>query len=191
MHLLADHPGLLAFLIFLMRLCDVSLGTVRTILVVRGYRAGAVFIAFFEVLLWVTAVGQVLHNLDEWYLAIAYAAGFAAGNWAGMWLEAKLALGQELVRAISRNPEVSLASRLREDDYDVTELAGRGSEGAVEVLLVVERRRRVPALLRLIRDHDPSALCTLSDVRHPPGAPRPRPRRRFPFGGLLGVTKRK
>ena len=177
MEFLQAHPWLLALAIFASRVTDVSLGTTRTILVFRGYKWIAAGIAFVEVLLWVLAVGQVLKNLDQWYLAIAYAAGFATGNVLGMWLEGRLAMGTELVRAISASPEVALAERLRARSFHVTEIAGKTEEDApVEILLVVERRRKVPELLRLIEEADPDAVCTLSDVRrhHPvKGGPRP------------------
>jgi uncharacterized protein YebE (UPF0316 family) len=193
MQFLHEHPWLLAVAIFAIRVSDVSLGTLRTIMVFRGFRGLAALVAFGEVLLWLVAVGQVLHNLDRWYLAVAYAAGFATGNYVGMWIDTKLALGSEMVRAISANPEIDLADRLRLARFDVTALQGRREGGKpVEVLLVVEGRRHVPRLLRLIHETDPDALCTLSDVRHPG---RPLLRRQRRRGGLGGgwraIGKRK
>jgi len=83
-----------------------------------------------------------------------------------MWLESKLAMGLELVRAISTDPVVRLADRLREVGYGVLELEGNGENGQhVEVLLVVEQRRRIPGLLSLVTLIDPTAICTLSDVK--------------------------
>lgn len=159
-------PLALAPIIFLFRVMDVSLGTVRTILVLRGHRLFAALLGFIEVLIWLTAAGQVFAHLDRWYLAVAYAGGFATGNVVGMWIESKLALGWELVRAISRDPEIVLAKALRNQKYDVIELDGTAADGeAVEVLLAVARRRRVPALLRLIAETDKSAIWTISDVK--------------------------
>jgi uncharacterized protein YebE (UPF0316 family) len=83
-----------------------------------------------------------------------------------MWIESKLAMGLELVRAISTDPEIRLASRLRDRGHGVLELNGHGDDGApVEVLFVVERRRRVPGLVDFVRGTDPAAICTVSDVR--------------------------
>lgn len=168
MELLDAYPWILAVAIFLARVVDVSLGTVRTILVFRSHRFLAAAIGFVEILIWLAAAGQVFKNLDAWYLAVAYAGGFAAGNAAGIWLESKLAIGSELVRAISRNPEVHLAESLRVAGYSVTEIPGTGDDGQpVEVLLVVERRRQVPALLGLITESDPGAVWTINDVKCP------------------------
>jgi uncharacterized protein YebE (UPF0316 family) len=163
------HPALVCLLIFLARIADVSLGTLRTLLVFRGERALASLLGFVEVLVWLLAAAQVLRNLDAWYLAVSYAAGFAAGNAVGMWLEGRLAMGTLLVRAISADPAVNLARTLREREHDVVHLNGHGRSGQpVEVLLVTERRRQVPALLRLIREVDPEAVCTTNDVREHP-----------------------
>ncbi len=163
---LQAHPVWLAPAIFLLRIGDVSLGTVRTISVIRGHRALAAFIGFFEVLIWLTAVGQVLGHLDRWYLVIAYAAGFATGNLVGIVLESALAMGDAVVRAISPNREVALAKVLRAGDYFVTALEGTGANGLpVEVLFVVTKRRNLPKLLALIEKADPLAFCTIEDVR--------------------------
>ena len=185
-------PALLAGLIFLMRIADVSLGTVRAILVMRSYAALAGLIGFFEVLLWIAAAGSVLGNLDRWYLAVAYAAGFGTGNVIGIWLEAKLAMGNELVRAISTNVHVRLAERLRARGYSVVRLEGTGAQALpVEVVFVVERRRNVPALIQVIEDADPEAVCSLSDVRSPRRESSLWPKRRLSFSERLTTGKRK
>jgi uncharacterized protein YebE (UPF0316 family) len=192
MSFLQEHPWLLALAIFAVRMIDVSLGTLRTILVLRGHRLVAPLIAFFEVLLWILAVSQVLQDLRAWYLAVAYAGGFATGNFIGMWLEARLALGSELVRVISPNPAIRLGDRLRALRYELTELAGKGSgDEPVEVLLVVEKRRRVPELLRAIEECDSGAWCTLSDVRHPAARPAAAGVQDRGFGALRSKGKRK
>jgi len=159
-------PWILTLAIFLARILDVSLATLRMIVVIRGYRFVAAVLGFFEVLIWLVAAGQVIQNLDVWYLAVAYAGGFAAGNVVGIWLESKLAMGTELVRVVSVRPDVALAVALRAEGYSVIELDGRGDGGApIEVLLIVDRRRRIPHALRLIRKLDPEAYWTVTDVK--------------------------
>lgn len=191
MQILSEHPWLLAVGIFVARVADVSLGTLRTILVFRAHRFLAAAIGFLEIVIWVAAASQVLRNLDAWYLVVAYAGGFATGNIVGIWLESKLALGTELVRAVSDSPDVQLADRLRASGYSVTEVKGRGDGGApVEVLFIVEQRRRVRQLLQVIHDHDPAAFCTLSDVKHAHNAIPRVPQSRFP-GGFRSIAKRK
>lgn len=167
-----EYPMVLVALIFFARILDVTIGTVRTILVFRGHRYFAALLGFFEVLVWLVAAGSVIQNLDTWYLAITYAAGFATGNICGMWIESKIALGSELVRAVSENRNVDLAMALRQKGYSVTELPGIGDdEQPIEVLLIVEKRRKVPELLMTISKEDPDAFWTVSDVKRQPIIP--------------------
>lgn len=163
---LHQQPALLCAAIFLARLTDVSLGTLRTLMVFRGYRALAAMVGFFEVLLWILAASQVITHLDQWYLAVAYAGGFAAGNYVGITLEAKLAMGRELLRIVTDNPDVSLGKALREAGYSVIELAARfDDEKDVEILLISESRKRMPELCALINQLDPRAFYTTSDIK--------------------------
>jgi uncharacterized protein YebE (UPF0316 family) len=167
MNALADLPPvILTLAIFFARILDVSLGTVRTIVVFRGHRALAAVIGFFEIVIWVLAAGQVLKNLDAWYLIVAYAGGFGAGNYIGIWLEAKLAIGREMVSAISYRADGGLARMLRERGFraiDVDADMGRGP--AVDLVITVTQRRRVPELLRTILEADPEAQYSVSDIK--------------------------
>ncbi len=190
---LDQHPILMIVAIFMARVCDVSLGTLRTIVIFRGYRLLAALLGFFEVLIWLLAAGQVIRNLDTWYLAVAYATGFATGNIVGSWLEAKLAIGLELVRIISTRSGTDLAGGLTRQGYDVTELSAVANTARdVEVVLVVERRRRVPELMRRVAELDPTAVCTMNDVKRL-SATRTSPRRQpgYFLTDWLRVNKRK
>jgi len=190
---LDQHPVLMIAAIFLARVCDVSLGTLRTIVIFRGYRMLAALLGFFEVLIWLLAAGQVIRNLDTWYLAFAYASGFATGNVVVSWLEAKLAIGLELVRIISTRSDSDLAGGLTRLGYDVTELSAVANTARdVEVVLVVERRRRVPELMRRVAELDPTAVCTMNDVKrlNAPGTP-PLRRSGYFLTDWLRVSKRK
>lgn len=159
-----------ALLIFLLRLTDVSMSMVRMLLAVRGHRIPAACIGFFEVMIWLLAVGNALQHVDSPLHLVGYAAGFAAGNFVGVSLEARFALGTAVVRAVFRQGRaaergVSAAEHLRTNGYAVTEMPGRGREGAVDILDVVVRRRRVDDVLRLVREHDPEAFVTVEEVR--------------------------
>ena len=164
--LASDYPVLIAVAIFFARILDVSLGTVRTIVVFRGRRLLAALIGFVEIIIWVLAAGQVLQNLDAWYLIVAYAAGYGAGNYIGIWLESKIAIGREMVSAISYRADGELAKILRERGFraiDVDADMGRGPP--VDLVLTVTRRRRVPELIRTILEADPEAQYSVTDVK--------------------------
>ncbi len=160
------NPLWLALAIFLARIVDVSMGTFRTIMVIRGYRVLATAIGFVEVLIWIVAISSVITNLDAWYLIVAYAGGYASGNYIGMLLESRVAIGSELVRAISWRSDGHLAEALRSAGWDAVAVPGIGpGREAVEIVLVVEPRRRIGQLLSAIREIDPDAVYTTSDIR--------------------------
>jgi uncharacterized protein YebE (UPF0316 family) len=92
---------LAALLIFAMRLADVSLGTLRIVMLVRGKRRWAGVLGFFESLIWVLAARQVLGDLDELIKIVAYAGGYAAGTMLGSTFERWLAMGSVLVRIVA------------------------------------------------------------------------------------------
>ncbi len=188
------HPVILSLAIFLARVADVSLGTVRTIVVFRGRRLLAAVIGFFEIVIWVIAAGQVLQNLDAWYLIVAYAGGFGAGNYVGIWLESKLAIGREMVSAISFRPDGGLARQLRERGFraiDVDADMGRGQP--VDLVITVTRRRRVPELLATILEADPEAQYSISDIKmvHEGFDAAMLGARPAPAGGWRSIMKRK
>lgn len=166
MSLINDYPVLLALAIFLTRVVDVSLGTIRVLVGFRGYRLLAAGIGFCEAVIWVLAVSKVIQHIDAWYLVIAYGAGFSAGNFLGLTLERRLAVGRELARIISYRPDSALAQELARRGWPVVELHGtRRNQAPVEVMYVVAARRRMPELLKLVHQYDPDALYTITDVK--------------------------
>lgn len=157
----------------------ISLGTFRTIVVFRGYKFLASLIGFFEIIIWLVAASQVLTNLDQWYLALAYASGYAVGNYVGITIEGRFAIGSELVRCISFNRDV-LADKLREEKYKVVSFDGdMGSEHPVELLLIIEKRKNISELLKLIKYLDNNAVYSISDVKNIYDGPDLLPRRRL------------
>lgn len=159
------HAEWLPPLIFMARIADVSLGTVRTICVVRGMRGLATAMGFLEVSIWITAVSSVMTHLRDPLNVIAYASGFATGNWVGIWLENRLAIGHQMVRMITRERGRELAERLRGEGHSVTEVIGKGGDGPVELCFTAAARREVPGIVALAVRIDPDVLTTVEDVR--------------------------
>ena len=189
--LLVEYPYLLVPLIFFARVADVSLGTFRTIVVFRGNKFLASFIGFFEIIIWLVAAAQVLTNLDQWYLVLAYAAGYAVGNFVGMWIESRFAIGNELIRCISFNHDV-LAEKIRSKGFKVASFDGdMGEDNPVELLMILEKRRKVPSLIRLIKELDQTAVYSVSDVKSVYEGPDLLPRRSFLGSGLMLPGKRR
>jgi uncharacterized protein YebE (UPF0316 family) len=153
---------LLALAIFLLRIVDVSFGTLRTITVVHGRVPVSVAIGFFEVLVWVIAVSQVIEQLDRsLFLPIAYAAGFACGNAVGISLERRLALGTVVVRMITGVQGERVAASLRRLGYDVTTFGGHGAEGERTLLFTACRRRDLDRVVTAAAEQDERLFFTV------------------------------
>jgi uncharacterized protein YebE (UPF0316 family) len=152
-------------LIFLLRLCDVPIGTLRTMLMVQGRRLPAVCLASIEAAIWVIAISRVFSgDLNSPFRIAGYALGFASGTALGMTAERWLAFGQALVRIISRTHSEALRLKLISEGFGVTGVEGRGRDGPVLILFVVTPRKRLRKMLALIRALDASAFITLEPV---------------------------
>jgi uncharacterized protein YebE (UPF0316 family) len=147
------------------RIVDVSLDTIRVIMVSKGYQRLAPFIGFFQVLIWVITITRIMANLDNWFTYIGYAGGFALGTYTGMRIEARLALGYELVRVITRADASQLIGSLRERGYPVTTVSGQGKDGTVGILFIVLKRKSINAVVDLIKEFNPNAFYTIEDMR--------------------------
>jgi uncharacterized protein YebE (UPF0316 family) len=152
-------------LIFILRCVDVSLGTLRLILTIQGRRMLSSLIGFVEVSVFITAVAGVVSGpLDPWRI-LAYGGGFAAGTWLGLTIDRMIALGDVVIRVISRHHQPMLKA-LTAAGFGLTLVEGRGGRGTeVGVLFSVCHRRRMPDLLRILRKIDRSAIVTVQEIR--------------------------
>ena len=151
--------------IFCLRIVDVSLATVRMLLAVRGFKRLVPLIGFFEVLLWIVAVGNAVKFLDSPLHLLGYAGGYATGTAVGLWIEEKMALGTAALRVMSRHGGVEIAEALRERGFGVTEFAAQGRDGRMEVLYAVLRRRDLPLAFEAVSRWDPDAFVTVEEPR--------------------------
>lgn len=153
-------------LIFIARITDVSLGTIRIILVSKGLKKIAPVIGFFEILIWILAISKIIENLDNWICYIAYAGGFATGNYVGMLIEEKLALGNELIRAITKRDASDLVNELKENGFGVTFINAQGTQGEVGVLYVIVTRKKMNEVIEIIQRNNPKTIYTVEDIRY-------------------------
>ena len=164
-------------LIFVLRITDVSIGTVRVMLMVRGQRLHAVLLGFLESAVFVVAVSQVLKDIGapgNWPKMLAYAGGFATGTFVGMTLERWIASGSIMARIVTKDAAGPLSESLRAAHFGVTRLRGEGREGELSILFVVAPRRRGEELLGIVRAADPDAFVTIESVTHAIGGYIPR-----------------
>ncbi len=155
----------LPLLVFCARILDVSIGTLRIIFVSRSLKGWAALLGFFESLIWVLAISQVMQNLTNILTYIAFALGFSAGNYVGVLIEERIALGNLIIRIITRKDAAELISHLWQAGYGVTSLPARGETGPVQLIFTVCRRRNLQEVIGLIKRFNPRAFYTIEDVR--------------------------
>jgi uncharacterized protein YebE (UPF0316 family) len=153
-------------LIFFLRICDVTLDTLRIIFMTKGYRNLAPVIGFFEILIWVVAITRIMRNLDNWFCFVAYAAGFATGNYVGMLLDEKLAIGHQIIRVITRVDTVELTDLLRKSGFGVTTVKATGMQGDVEILYIIVNRKNQRNAIEIIQHHIPNAFLTIENLHY-------------------------
>jgi uncharacterized protein YebE (UPF0316 family) len=162
---LSDNIWISALVIFLLRVIDMSLDTMRMLFVVRGKKPIAWILGFLQSLVFVIAISTVLANLNNILNIVGYAAGFATGNVLGMFIEERLAIGHIAMRVISSKKDSGIAAALRIAGFAVTEIQARGRDGKVALLNSSIKRRDVSRFENLVTKTEPGAFITAEDVR--------------------------
>lgn len=179
LEIIAHNPVYAYFFIFFARVTDVSLDVFRLLLLTRGYSIVAAAIGFFEVSIFVLAIGTVIAGgFTDYLRVIAYAGGFATGNLVGARIEEKMAIGYVAIHVFpSRQCCEGLTDMLRERNYGVTRILGEGKSGPRDMLVVTVKRKDLPVILKLLEQAAPEAFFNVSDIRSIHGGifPRRRP----------------
>jgi uncharacterized protein YebE (UPF0316 family) len=172
---------ILPLLIFSARICDVSMGTIRVIFISKGIKNLAPIIGFFEVIIWLLAIGQVMNNVTNVASYIAYGGGFAAGTYIGMIIEEKISLGLTSVRIITNEDPSRLVEYLRSKNYGVTAVDGEGATGQVKIIYSTIRRQDLPDVVDAIKTFSPGAFYSVEDVKSVSEGVFPEEHSRFPI----------
>jgi uncharacterized protein YebE (UPF0316 family) len=166
---LTDSPlftwVILPLLIFFARILDVSIGTLRLIFVSKGYKFYAPLLGFFEVIIWLLAIGQIMQHLDNFLCYIAYGLGFATGNYLGIYLDEKMSLGTVLIRVVPKMDTTDLINRLREQSFGASLVDIEGMTGKLKMIFTIVKRKDLKEVLGLIQEHNPQAFVTIEDVK--------------------------
>ena len=154
-----------ALLIFVLRVFDKSLTTVRALVVSKNPVLGA-FIGLIESAIWILAVSQVIKDINDPVLIAAYAFGFAGGTLLGIQLEKFIGIGSAVVRVFSPSKSARVAKKLRKKGFMVTEINAKGRDGAVTISWCIVPRRKLSKVLSIIRSINPDAYVT-TDLANP------------------------
>ncbi len=156
---------IIPLLIALARVVDVTLGTIRIIYISRGMKLLAPIFGFFEILIWLIAIGQIMQNLSNPVYYLAYAIGFATGNLVGIFVEERLAVGRVILRIITQRDAKQLVGYLRSSGYGVTTVDAEGAQGAVKLIFTVIDREKIETVVNSVHVYNPRAFYSIEDVR--------------------------
>lgn len=153
------------FLIFFARICDMTLDTMRIIFVSKGKKNIAPLLGFFEILIWLMAITKIMQNLDHYINYVAYAAGFATGNFVGMMIEEKLAMGIQMIRVFTAERGMELVKILNSNGFGATAVEAHGAVDKIHLIYSIVNRNELGKVLDIINDFNPKAFYTIEDVK--------------------------
>ena len=153
-----------ALVIFALRVLSVSMGTVRTLLTVRGLRLISAIMGFVEVLIFVLAISQVISDIGNVWNVLGYCGGFAVGTIVGMALEDRLAIGFAVVRIISTAKWPEIVQSLRSGGYGATKVMGEGKDGPLGIVYTVVRRKELKDVIQICEQLDQQAFITVEEA---------------------------
>ena len=179
---------ILPILIFLARIVDVTFGTIRIIFVSRGLKWLAPIFGFFEIMIWLFAIGQVFSNLTNITYYVAYAGGFACGNFVGIWIEEKMAIGTLVVRIITQKDGIQLLEFLKSEGFGVTSIDAEGARGKVKIVYTIIKRRDLQQVIDIIKRFNPRAFYSIEEVRSAAEGIFPPGKQTF-FGNFTGLRR--
>jgi len=175
---------ILPLLIFIARVIDVTFGTIRIIFVSKGEKFLAPIFGFIEIMIWLFAIGQVMQNLTNIYYYIAYAGGFAMGNFVGIIIEDKLAIGKLVIRIITKKDAGDLIEALKSKNYGITIVDAHGATGNVKIIFTVIKRKDVDDVVGMIKLFNPKAFFSIEEVRAANEGVFPLHKHRFDFNAF-------
>jgi len=152
-------------IIIIARMIDVTLGTLRIIFVSRGNRIIAPILGFFEVLVWVIVISQIMQNLNNPLNYIAYALGFAIGNYLGIQAEDKLAIGHLVIRLFVTEDEEDIMKKIINAGFGITSIKGKGATNEVTILYSVIKRKDLESFLSIINESDKKIFYSVESAR--------------------------
>jgi len=156
---------ILPLLIFIARICDVSINTIRIIYMLGGRRFTATLLGFFEAFIWLLVIREIFKHLDNWLCYVAYPAGFATGIFVGMIIEEKIAYGKVIVRIITRKDVNQLIQYLNIQHFRFTKVETEGPDGKENLVFTVLDREQLDDLLNKLKELIPTAFYTIEKVK--------------------------
>lgn len=156
---------ILPLLIFIFRVFDQTIGILRIILATKGMSYLVLIAGFFESLIWLLAISQIINHLDNILCYIAFAAGFSSGNFLGIYIEKKLSLGSVIIRVVFQQDATKSIELLKASNYRLTVVDAVGMDGNVKMLFSTIKRNQIKSFINILNINNPKAFYTIEDVR--------------------------
>lgn len=156
---------LLPFMIFAARIVDVTIDTLRIVYITKGDKILAPILGFFQILIWLIAITRIMKNIDNVACYFAYAAGFAAGNYIGLILEEKFAMGIQMIRIVTQVDASQLINKLHSNGLTTTSVEADSNQGKVHIIFLIVQRTRINSIITLIKQFNPKAFYSIEDIR--------------------------
>jgi uncharacterized protein YebE (UPF0316 family) len=156
---------ILPILIFFSRIVDVTIGTIRIVMVSKGHKTWAPVLGFFEVLIWLIAITRIIQNLDNWLCYAAYAGGFATGNYIGLIIEERMAIGIVKIQIITSREASNLIINLKEAGYGITHHEAKGGNENVSIIYSIINRNEIQKVEEIVKTTNPKAFYSIEDVK--------------------------
>jgi len=164
MNALLDNGFVMPLLIFLAMILNVTISTIRIIFLAKNMKLLAPLLGFIEVNIWLLAITSVMKNLNNPANFIAFALGFSFGNFVGIFIENKIAMGMVMIRVITRMEADELVERLKSDGYTVTNVDAEGVTGRVKIIFTIIKRKNIHKIVNTIKEYNPQAFYTIENI---------------------------
>jgi len=156
---------IIPLLIFLARIVDQSIGILRILFATKGFKYLALLAGFFESIVWLLAISQIMKHLDNVYCYIAFAGGFAIGNFTGIYIEQRLSIGNVIVRVVFQKDSKLTLLLLKRLKFRITIVDAMGMDSPVKMIFATIRRNDLKKFIRILNKNNPNAFYTVEDVR--------------------------
>lgn len=159
------HYLIMPFVIFICRVSDVTLGTLRNLFLSKNLKSIVPVVGFFEVMIWIIAVSQVLKHLDNFMSYMGWGLGYATGIIIGIKIDERLGLGLQMLRVITNKDCEQLVAALNHANLGSTLIEGQGAKGKVNIVYLIIKRTDLKKVSTLIQFYSPDSFYTIEDIK--------------------------
>ncbi len=141
-------------IIFLLKILENTLGTLRLIIVSNGKKLEGAILNFLLAIVWVISTSMVVINNDIFKIFV-FALGSLIGSYVGSIIEEKIALGNNMLLVISKKYEQMKNSITDYDSYIVNE----------NILMIMVSRKKRKAVIKIILNIDHNAKIFSESIK--------------------------